>query len=116
MDDNGATSAPATVTVVSGSPTPISLSPGGIPAPGPGNNSGGNSASNPFAQLQSEAREMILDLAAVIGEFSSGKLDVGLALHIDALLIDIASNPLTYSFPGAMAVFNGIESGMATVV
>src|SRR5262249_23442747 len=87
-DDNGATSLPATVTVVAGpvSSVPVSPPPSPSPSPAPG---GGGSQTDPLAQLEATAFTLAKDVLTVLAEANAGQLDINLLFQIEDLALAI---------------------------
>ena len=115
-DDNGATSLPATVNVIFGTPTiPISPPPSASPPPAtPPSSGSGNpiSSVSPLAQLEMTAFTLLNDIFAAVGEANSGQLDFNLINEIESLALSIYNNPLIHTLSGEIAVFNGFEEAL----
>ncbi|HEY7315247.1 MAG TPA: Ig-like domain-containing protein [Gemmataceae bacterium] len=117
QDDNGATSLPATVTVVFGKPSVIVTPPPPISTPPNGGSppNGGGQAVNsvsPLLQLESTAFTLAQDVLAALGEANIGRLDANLITQIDLLLLDMFTNPLSYTLSGELAIFSGFEEAL----
>jgi hypothetical protein len=110
-DDNGATSLPATVTVVARQVSSVPVSPPSSPSPSPAPG-GGGSPTDPLAQLQATAFTLAKDVLTVLAEANAGQLDINLLFQIEDLALAIFNNPLLFTLNGEVAVFNGFEAAL----